>query len=278
MTMTTTRMTSSLGTPAHQPVAQMTSAPQAVARSQSEGHGHGHDLAQSHSHSAGHGGDHGAGSADRCAGLVPLFSELPDADQDFINDQLQHRRFERGDQVFMPGDQLRLIIVARGSLKVYQMTRSGREQLLRVQEPGSYEGEAWLLGQANESLYGQALESSEVCLLSHTAFRQLLLEQPLLSVRLLELNAAKIASLEQLNGFLGMDRVEERLATYLLDLAKVAGRPVFRIPMQMKELATMLGTTPESISRKLKEFEAAGLIARQRRDVRILNSDGLEDI
>jgi CRP/FNR family transcriptional regulator len=229
-------------------------------------------------------GAHGEASAHvsshdhKCAGLVPLFAELPQTDQDFIDGQLQHRVFEKGEQVFMPGDELKLIIVARGSLKVYQMSRNGREQLLRVQEPGGYEGEAWLLGQPNDSLYGQALETTEVCLLSHSAFHSVLLSQPKLSVRLLELNAAKITSLEQINGFLGMDRVEERLATYLLDLAKATDSLTFTLPIRMKELAHLLGTTPETLSRKLALFEKDGLIARSRRTIKILDQDALEDV
>lgn len=241
-----------------------------------EEHGHGslapHGGAPIHSPAYRDQHDH------RCAGLVPLFAQLPQVDQDFIDSQLQHRRYEKGDQVFMPGDELKLIIVARGSVKVYQVSRSGREQLLRVQEPGGYEGEAWLLGQPNDSLYGQALEPTEVCLLSHTAFHKLLLDQPLLSVRLLELNAAKLTTLEQINGFLGMDRVEERLATYLLDLEKAAGTDTFTLPIRMKELAHLLGTTPETLSRKLRAFEDEGFIARQRRSIRVLDHDGLEDM
>ena len=214
----------------------------------------------------------------QCARLVPLFARLERSDQDFIDSQLHHRVFNKGEQVFMPGDELKLIIVASGSLKIYRMRRDGGEQLLRIQEPGGYEGEAWLLGQANDSLYGQALEKTEVCLLSHRAFHRLLVDQPLLSLRLLELNAAKLASMEQLNGFLGMDHVEERLATYLLDLAKAAGSKHFTIPFPLKELARLLGTTPETLSRTLKSLESNRLIARRRREIMIVNADALEDI
>lgn len=214
----------------------------------------------------------------RCASLVPLFADLPQSDQDRIDLNLQHRIFHQGDQVFMPGDELKLIIVARGSLKVYRMGRNGREQLLRVQQPGGYEGEAWLLGQPNDSLYGQALEASEVCLLSHRDFHRLLLEQPLLSARLLELNAAKLVTLEHINGFLGMDRVEERLATYLLDLSQSSHSMTFSLPMRMKELAHLLGTTPETLSRTLKSFENKNLIARNRRIIHIRDQAELEDL
>lgn len=262
----------------------MTMTTMRMTTSNSPSHMHHQSEKQEQSSHASHGGAplHSPAYRDqhdhRCAGLVPLFAQLPQSDQDFIDTQLQHRRYEKGDQVFMPGDELRLIIVARGSVKVYQISRSGREQLLRVQEPGGYEGEAWLLGQPNDSLYGQALETTEVCLLSHAAFHKLLLDQPLLSVRLLELNAAKLTTLEQINGFLGMDRVEERLATYLLDLEKAVGTDTFTLPIRMKELAHLLGTTPETLSRKLRAFENDGLIARSRRSIKILDHDSLEDM
>lgn len=214
----------------------------------------------------------------RCARLVPLFANLPRDDQDFIDGRLQHRVFARGDQIFMPGDALRLMIVSRGSMKVYRVSRNGREQLLRIQQAGGYEGEGWLLGQPNHDLYGQALEPTEICLLAHDAFHRLLLDQPLLSVRLLELNAAKLASMEQINAFLAMERVEERLASYLLGLERAAGSDRFTVPISLRQVAHLLGTTPESVSRKLRSFEDRGLIVRKRREIRILKRKKLEDI
>ena len=57
-----------------------------------------------------------------------------------------------------------------------------------------------------------------------------------------------------------MEAVEERLWAYLNRQATLRGRSRFTLPMKMKDLATYLGTTPETLSRKFKNLQAAGKI------------------
>ena len=216
---------------------------------------------------------------DLCVQLVPLFQDLSGEDQLNIQRSTKFRTFHKGDIVFSPHSDYQLSIVARGSMKVYRITANGREQLLRVIEPGGYEGESQLFGASNQNLYGEALADTMVCALLRRDFMRLLDAHPQLSIRLLSTIASKMVRVEEQTQFLTMGRVEERLASYLLDLSKSAGgsRRV-RIPMTMKELASYLGTTPETLSRKLRYLEDRRIIARQRRDVVILSSQQLEEI
>ncbi|MBP3039351.1 winged helix-turn-helix domain-containing protein [Bacillaceae bacterium Marseille-Q3522] len=87
-----------------------------------------------------------------------------------------------------------------------------------------------------------------------------------------------MTKVEQQTQFLMMEKVEERLATYLLDLYKVTESEHVKIPMKMKELAALLGTTPETLSRKIKLLEEKGLIERQSSNVTLVDVEGLEDI
>lgn len=216
---------------------------------------------------------------DLCVQLVALFQDLSGEDQLNIQRSTKFRTFHKGDIVFSPRSDPQLSIVARGSMKVYRITSNGREQLLRVIEPGGYEGESQLFGASNQNLYGEALADTMVCVLLRRDFMCLLDAHPQLSIRLLSTISSKMAKVEEQTQFLTMGRVEERLASYLLDLSKSAGgsRRV-RIPMTMKELASYLGTTPETLSRKLRYLEDRRIIARQRRDVVILSSQQLEEI
>lgn len=84
--------------------------------------------------------------------------------------------------------------------------------------------------------------------------------------------------MEQQNKFLVLERIEERLAAYLVYTAKVLNKYTFTIPMKMKELATFLGTTPETLSRKFKTLEQVGYIERQQRQVILTDTEGLESI
>ncbi|MBT8908533.1 Crp/Fnr family transcriptional regulator [Lactobacillus delbrueckii subsp. bulgaricus] len=176
-----------------------------------------------------------------CVSLVPLFVDLPEKDQLKINSLASHRRYQKGETIFQRGDE-KLQIVARGNIKVYQLSASGREQLLRVAQPGDYEGEKQLFGLENDSFFGQAMENTEICSLSKADFNRVLMENPQLSLKLLELSTQKLLS------------------------------------MKMKDIALYLGTTPETLSRKFKLLEKMGYLKRTGKQVKILDEDGLLDL
>lgn len=163
-------------------------------------------------------------------------------------------------------------------MKVFQLSTNGNEQLLRVVEPGSYEGENQLFGIKNETLFGEALETTEICSLSKQAFNHVMLRNPQIALKLFELSAQKMVQVEKQAQFLSMERVEERLSNYLLDLSKVANDYQFILPMKMIDIARYIGTTPETLSRKFKYLENNGYIERSGRKISILDGDELLDL
>ncbi len=213
-----------------------------------------------------------------CVTLVPLFNHLDLDDQKKINEIAEHVIVDKGETIFSPYSDSELIIVAKGNMKVYQLSSNGKEQLLRVVEPGGYEGENQLFGAKNEILFGEALEKTELCVLKQEDFQNILLEHPQLSLKLLEINAQKSVSAEQQAQFLVMEKVEERLATYLINLSKSQNSLTFKLPLLMKELAAFLGTTPETLSRKFKFLEDERYLSRNNRIITIINEDALEDL
>lgn len=212
-----------------------------------------------------------------CLILVPLFNHIDEDDLEKIDSLTKHRMYQKGEQIFKPYDQQQLTIVAKGRMKVYQLSGSGREQLLRVVETGEYEGESALFGVKNDSLFAEALQETVVCTLAHHDFQKLLLAYPQISLKLLETNAEKLSSAQHQAQFLVMEAIETRLAVYLLELAKENDRLTFELPMKMKELAGFLGTTPETLSRKFKLLSDKALIRRERQKITLLDPEELED-
>lgn len=213
-----------------------------------------------------------------CVTRVPLFNHLDIEDQKKINELAQHIIVDKGETIFSPYSDSELIIVSKGNMKVFQLSSNGKEQLLRIVEPGGYENENQLFGAKNETLFGEALERTELCVLKQDDFKELLLEHPQLSLKLLEINATKAVFSEHQAQFLVMEKIEERLAMYLLNLSKSQGSNKFRLPMLMKELSAFLGTTPETLSRKFKELETRAYISRKNRDISIIDQEALEDL
>ncbi len=212
-----------------------------------------------------------------CAEIVPIFNHLDRDSLVKISAVTHHERVKKGTLVMSPMDQKQLVILAKGSIKVYQLSTAGKEQLLRMMEPGDFEGEKLLFKTEDEPLYGEVLQDSTICTLSRSAFQQLLLAYPEISLKLLEATTDKMTRLEKQANLINIESVESRIVTYLLDLAKASGETEVMIPMKLKELATYIGTTPETLSRKLKQLESHALIERNGRKIAILDYENLED-
>ncbi|ABJ72582.1 Crp/Fnr family transcriptional regulator [Lactococcus cremoris] len=212
-----------------------------------------------------------------CIQLVPLFFDLSPDELAQVEEIVQHKKVKKGETVIQPSAEPLLTIVAKGSLKIYQISSTGKEQLLRVIEPGGYEGEKSIFGLVNKNLFGEALSDSTICFVRKSDFTELLLAKPQLSLRLLEMNAVKQNETEQQAKFLMMESVEMRLANYLLDLAKITDGSYVQIPMTLKDLSAFIGTTPETISRKLRLLEEKGLVEHYGKSFKILDYERLED-
>ena len=213
-----------------------------------------------------------------CTSIVPLFNHLSEEEQDKIESLVIHSHFSKGETVWQPGDDPLLIIVASGSMKVYMIAGNGREQLLRLLTPGSYEGANALLGARAQDLFIDTLEATDACLLRKSDFTALLEKTPKLALKLLEINAQRMADTENQTRFLMMEKVETRLASYLTALSNENEKDTVEIPMKMKDLSAYLGTTPETLSRKLHLLEETNLISRKGKKIHIADREGLKQM
>ncbi|GEL13649.1 bacterial regulatory s, crp family protein [Lapidilactobacillus concavus DSM 17758] len=213
-----------------------------------------------------------------CAEIVPIFQQLNHDELIKVSSLVKHHHVEKGEVILSPDSPSQLVIIAQGAAKTYQLSANGKEQLLRVLDAGDFEGEKNLFGVGNDELYVEMLKNSTYCSIETTNFQQLLGSYPSIALKLLKSNAEKIDALEKQNQLLNHDLVEQRLATYLLDLAKTKGSYQFILPMKLKELASFLGTTPETISRKLKLFVQQDLLTQNRHQIEITAPDQLEAI
>ncbi|WP_125604864.1 Crp/Fnr family transcriptional regulator [Lapidilactobacillus bayanensis] len=213
-----------------------------------------------------------------CAEIVPIFEQLDHDELLKISSLVVHHHFQKGEVILSPNTPSQLVIVAAGAAKSYQLSASGKEQLLSVLDAGDFEGEKNLFGVQNQELYVETLKNSAVCTIATSEFQQLLENYPSIALKLLKSNAEKIAALEKQNQLLNHDSVEQRLATYLLDLAKIKNNDQIVLPMKLKELASFLGTTPETISRKLHIFSDRALINQERHTITIKDSTALEEL
>ncbi|KRO29105.1 transcription regulator [Lactiplantibacillus fabifermentans DSM 21115] len=195
---------------------------------------------------------------------MPIFSEL-EADQlDTIEKIVRHHHYQAGETLFSAADALdQLMIVANGQVKVYQLAANGREQLLYLLQTGDIDGEAALFENQQRTSFAEALVPTDVCSIRREDFQALMQQYPSISIKVLNVFGKRLTQLERQTTSTATESVEARLANYLTETAAALKTDTFKLPIKKKDLATFLGTTPETISRKLTLFEQQGLITQQ---------------
>ncbi len=194
---------------------------------------------------------------------------------------MRRRHVERGQLLALAGEPIQhLVVVAQGRLKLAQGMPSGHEQLLRTLGPGEFLGELALFAPAEHEGDLVALEPSDICLVSRQAVQDLMERHPDVAVRLVETLAQRLRQAERMIADLGLHDVGQRLAGELLRAA-ASGEQVpegtrVRFTVPWREIAARIGTTPESLSRRLRALADEGVIRQERaRTVVIVAPDRL---
>lgn len=218
---------------------------------------------------------------DLCVVRVPIFQGLTRDEQRRVATFARPQRVRKGDMVSMPGQaDSRLFVMHSGQLKVSHVAIDGQEQILRTVSDGDVVGErAFLTGRSPDDMV-VALEDSQMCVFDHADLATLLRDYPDISERMLLTLSDRLFSAERLLAAVTSSDVRARVAAYLLDLAAATrdGVRTVELPLAKQEIAAYLGTTPETLSRRLAALAADGVIALSgRRGVTIVNRTKLEE-
>ena len=223
-------------------------------------------------------GCHGHSGESNCVSLVPIFNHLPTEQMEEIRKVAVTRSFRKGESIYRAGDPSNtLYILGSGRVRIFRLSESGKEQLLRIMKPGDFMGELALFSESIHEEFAEAMEPTEMCILKRDSFQKILMEYPTVSLRMLSEFSRRLEESEKKTARIATETVETRIALYLLDLYSESGKKSrMTLPMSKKDLASYLGTTPETISRRLADMEDSGLIRQHtNKSIEIVDPDGL---
>lgn len=213
-----------------------------------------------------------------CVSLVPIFNHLEPQQMDEIMAAARSFSYKKGELIYQAGEPSdSLYIVSNGKIRIYRLAESGKEQLLRILTPGEFTGEHALFTEGYHENFAQAMVDTQVCLIKRSDLQALLMKYPAISLKILAEFSRRLEQSEKQTARLATEKVETRLALFLAECLDSNIEEIeITLPMSKKDLASYLGTTPETISRKLTDFESAGLIKQKpRKKIEILDLDGL---
>lgn len=215
---------------------------------------------------------------------VPLFEGLDDAHLEALARVTASRRLPRGITIFFEGDRGdSLYIVRTGCVKIYRVAEDGREKTLALLSDGEFFGEMALLDEEPRSAVAETLEPTTLYILHRNDFRRLLAESALMAFQILRVLTRRLRQTNAQVTDLVFKDVRSRVARTLLDLARRhgtssgAGSKV-ALKLTHQELANLVGTARETVSRILAEFQDARYITFEGRYVVVIDREALMNV
>jgi len=207
----------------------------------------------------------------RATGLPPL-----DPATSAALDRLVPKTVPAGTILFRPGDAVQgFVVVLSGRIEVYLTGLSGREILLYAVEPGQtcVQSTLGLLG--GDAYSGEAITRapSELVMIPREIFLRLMDGSQAFRTLVFAAFAQRMQSMMHLLDRVAFQRIETRLAQCLL--ARAEGG---RLKATHAEIAVMIGSAREVVSRRLDALARRGIVALERGVVRILDAQTLAEL
>jgi len=214
---------------------------------------------------------------------VPFFEDLTDAELSMIAAVMTEKAFARNELIFLeddPGEGM--FIIRQGRVKVSKSSADGREQILHILKEGDIFAEVVLFDQGVYPASAEAVEETRVWLLRNGDMEVLLQNHPKLAVKLLRLMGRRLRQAQLLIRDLALHDTCGRLAGLLLRFARREGERTERgivldLDLTRQELASMIGTSRETVARILSRFQREGLLELDKQKIVIRDEQKLRD-
>lgn len=207
-----------------------------------------------------------------------MFEGLPMNQLQQIMDIAISQTFSKGEMIFFEQDQGNgFYLMAEGLVKIFKVSPSGKEHILHVFGPGEPFGEVPVFSGKRFPANAEAIKDSRVLFFPRTAFLELITANPSLALNILAVLSMRLRQFTDQIENLSLKEVPARLAAYLLYLAtEQKNSEVVTLDISKGQLASLLGTIPETLSRILTRMGKQGLIKTRERKIHLLDREALE--
>ena len=209
-------------------------------------------------------------------GRIKLFEGLPKEQLGTLARIASLKRCEAGQILFEAGQPgTHFFAVSSGRVRVYRSSPNGKEQILHVFGGGEAFAEVPVFEGKTYPASAQALEESVLVCIPRKEFVEVLRRDPELALGVMALLSARLRAFVSQIAQLSLKEVPERLAGYLLLLRASQNRDELVLDLPKGQIASYLGTIPETLSRALKKLSEQGLIETSGNKVKLLDPDAL---
>ncbi|MBN1665007.1 MAG: Crp/Fnr family transcriptional regulator [Deltaproteobacteria bacterium] len=209
-----------------------------------------------------------------------LFGGLPEEHIREIERISIEKYFKKGDVIFYDGDEgIGFYLVVEGSVSVYKLSADGKEQILHIVKAGDTIGAVPVFSGKSFPANARAISKSHLLFFHREKFINLITNKPSLTMNILALLAMRLREFTIQVENLSLKEIPGRLAAYLLYLSQEqGGKDLIQLNISKAQLANLLGTGPESLSRAFGNMKKKKLIEEQGARIRLISRGMLEEL
>ena len=206
---------------------------------------------------------------------TPVFSGLSDEELDGIIPHVIKRKLKNNTVIFHENDPASAFyLVKTGRVKIYKVGPDGREQVLAILGNGQIFGDVPAFDGGPYPASAATMADSEIYLIRSEDFQGLVRRYPEVALKIIRVLGQRLRQSMELVRDLSFKQVPHRLAGLLLKLgseygSETAAGILIDLKLSRQELADIVGTSRETITRELKKMEREGMIEVERRLITI---------
>jgi CRP/FNR family cyclic AMP-dependent transcriptional regulator len=208
---------------------------------------------------------------------IDIFQDLSPEEVDWMDQVTTMTTCETGRVFYSPDESNEvLFLLKKGRVQLYRISPEGKKLVITTLGPGRIFGEMSMVGQGMYNTYAEAIEDCTLCVMSRADLERVLLNKPLVGLRLVETLGERLREAEARLEDIAFKNIPARLASLLLRLQEAHGAVIQGYTHQ--DLAEMIGTYRETTTQTLNDFKRDGLLSIGRKRLELHDLAGLREI
>jgi CRP/FNR family transcriptional regulator, global nitrogen regulator len=189
--------------------------------------------------------------------------------------RVAERRFGAKDIIYAPSDpDGRIYVLLSGTVRLYKIYGDCKEATVALLKDGDIFGDLSLQETAHQNEFAEAITDAKVAVVRKSALREATSRRPELALKLFHSLSERLRQSEATIESLLDREVSARLAALLSNLGHRFGEPdgsrmVLKVRLTHQDLANMIASTREAVSKEMSEFQRSGLIEVRNRRISV---------
>jgi CRP/FNR family cyclic AMP-dependent transcriptional regulator len=214
---------------------------------------------------------------------IPLFSHLDEEDFQQLTNICSEKKFDKGQTIFYEEDMgTGFYIIISGQVKIVMLSNDGREHILGLLRERDFFGEMSILDGEPRSATAIALSDVKAITITREDFTKLLRNNPDISIKIMFVLCKRLRRADRHVESLAFLSAPGRVARTILELSDEQGikddnKVIINHKMTRQEFANIAGTSRETLTRVLMEFQDDGILDISKNQIILVDKKSLKD-